>query len=91
MPRESRGLEFDKGNIFQRMRNVIPIMVPLIAVTLNRSLDLAEAMDSRAYGATKKPTSLYHLTLKGADYAMLAIIFLGAAIGLYTTFYIKLF
>jgi energy-coupling factor transport system permease protein len=87
----SRGLEFDKGNIFQRMRNVIPVMVPLIAVALNRSLDLAEAMDSRAYGATKKPTSLYHLQLKGPDYALLAILLVGAVIGLYTTFYVKLF
>ncbi|MDA4111338.1 MAG: energy-coupling factor transporter transmembrane protein EcfT, partial [Thaumarchaeota archaeon] len=52
----SRGLEFDKGNFVQRLRNSIPILVPLIAVALNRSLDLAEAMDSRAYGATKKPT-----------------------------------
>ena len=86
----SRGLEFDKGNIFQRMRNVIPIMVPLIAVALNRSLDLAEAMDSRAYGATKKPTSLYHLTLKKSDYATLAILVSGAVIGLYVTFYVKL-
>jgi energy-coupling factor transport system permease protein len=87
----SRGLEFDKGNIFQRMRNVIPIMVPLIAVALNRSLDLAEAMDSRAYGASKRPTSLYHLKLKIADFATLAILFVSAAIGLYITLYVKLF
>ena len=55
----ARGLEFDKGNFVQRIRNTIPVFVPLIAVALNRSLDLAEAMDSRAYGAYSKPTSLY--------------------------------
>ncbi|MHB1868296.1 MAG: energy-coupling factor transporter transmembrane component T family protein [Nitrososphaerales archaeon] len=87
----SRGLEFDKGNIFQRMKNVIPVMVPLIAVALNRSLDLAEAMDSRAYGATKKPTSLYHLTLRRSDYAMLGIVLLGVVIGVYVSLYVKLF
>lgn len=87
----SRGLEFDKGNIFQRMRNVIPIMVPLIAVALNRSLDLAEAMDSRAYGATKKPTSLYHLRLGKKDYMMLVVLIAGAVIGFYAAFYLNLF
>jgi len=87
----SRGLEFDKGNIFQRMKNVIPVMVPLIAVALNRSLDLAEAMDSRAYGATKKPTSLYHLALRQSDYAMLVIVFLGLTVGVYISLHVTLF
>ena len=87
----SRGLEFDKGNVFQRIRNVIPIMVPLIAVALNRSLDLAEAMDSRAYGATKRPTSLYHLKLRKSDFAMLMVLAVGAVAGLYVTYFVKLF
>src|SRR5579872_2239128 len=87
----SRGLEFDKGNIIQRMKNVIPVMVPLIAVALNRSLDLAEAMDSRAYGAVKKPTSLYRLVLRGSDYAMLGVVLIGLAIGVYVSVYLKLF
>ena len=39
----ARGLEFDKGNFVQRIRNTIPIFVPLIAVALNRSLDLGRS------------------------------------------------
>jgi energy-coupling factor transport system permease protein len=87
----SRGLEFDKGNIIQRFRNAIPVLVPLIAVALNRSIDLAEAMDSRAYGAVSKPTSLYILSLKPTDVASLVIIALGAAFGLYLAFFAHLF
>jgi len=65
---KSRGLELEKGNIARRIRNTIPVLVPLIAVAVNRSLELAEAMDSRAYGATKRPTSLYVLHYELADY-----------------------
>ena len=87
----SRGLEFDKGNIVQRIRNAIPVMVPLIAVALNRSLDLAEAMDSRAYGASRKPTSLYRLKLRRNDYLTLVIVVLGASIGIYASLRIMMF
>lgn len=65
---KSRGLEFEKGNLMKRLRNTIPLLVPLIAVAVNRSLELAEAMDSRAYGATKRPTSLYVLKYNFSDY-----------------------
>ena len=87
----SRGLEFDKGNIIQRLRSSIPILVPLIAVALNRSLDLAEAMDSRAYGATKNPTTLYHLSLRRLDLFVLLILTGGAILGIYTAQYVHLF
>jgi energy-coupling factor transport system permease protein len=86
----SRGLEFDKGSIVQRIRNAIPIMVPLIAVALNRSLDLAEAMDSRAYGATRRPTSLYHLRLAPRDYLALATIIVASILGIYASFAIQM-
>jgi energy-coupling factor transport system permease protein len=86
----SRGLEFDRGGFVQRMKNSIPVVVPLIAVALDRSLDLAEAMDSRAYGATKKPTSLYQPMLRKGDYAALILISIGAFAGLYASFFFPL-
>ncbi len=86
----SRGLEFDKGNFVRRLRNSIPIIVPLIAVALNRSLDLAEAMDSRAYGATKRPTSLYRPVLSKSDYVILIIVAAGLSLGIYVSIFISL-
>jgi energy-coupling factor transport system permease protein len=87
----SRGLEFDKGNFVKRLRNSIPILVPLIAVALNRSLDLAEAMDSRAYGATNKPTSLYRPYLTKTDYSVLLIATAGAIFGIYFSLFFSIF
>ena len=86
----SRGLEFDKGNIVRRLRNMVPVLVPLIAVALNRSLDLAEAMDSRAYGATKVPSSLYQLSLTKADYLMILVSAVGFILGVYFALFVKL-
>jgi energy-coupling factor transport system permease protein len=87
----ARGLEFDKGNFVKRLRNTIPVIIPLIAVALNRSLDLAEAMDSRAYGATKRPTSLYGLSLKTRDYATLGILTIGLSAAIYVTLFVAIF
>jgi len=56
---KSRGLELEKGNVLKRVKNMIPILIPLVVNSVVRSGELAEAMESRAYGAVPKPTSLY--------------------------------
>ncbi len=70
---KSRGLELEKGNFFKRIRNYIPILIPLIVGAIRRSLELAEAMESRAFGAKKQRTSLYSLRLRNTDYAVLLL------------------
>jgi energy-coupling factor transport system permease protein len=87
---KSRGLEFERGSLIGRMRNAIPLLVPLIAVAVNRSLDLAEAMDSRAYGATAKPTSLYVLRFSDSDYLVSIFVGIGFAIGIFSAFFLHL-
>ncbi len=78
----SRGLELDKGNLLTRVRKYIPILLPLIINSIRRSLELAEAMESRAFGATDKRTNLYELKMTSTDYAVLilSLIMLGIAI-----------
>ena len=71
---KSRGLELDKGGLVKRLRNLVPVLIPLIVNALIRSGELAEAMESRGYGAVKKPTSLYLLQLKVRDYAAFIVI-----------------
>jgi energy-coupling factor transport system permease protein len=70
---KARGLELEKGNFMKRIRNYIPVLIPLIVSAIRRSLELAEAMESRAWGATKKRTNLYALKLHRGDVALLAI------------------
>jgi len=78
---KARGLELEKGNFLKRIRNYIPILIPLIVSAIRRSLELAEAMESRAWGASEKRTNLYVLKLKRGDFMLIclaiAMLFLG--------------
>ncbi len=64
----SRGLELERGGLLKRIRNYLPILVPLVVGAIRRSVDLAEAMESRAWGVSEKRTSLYRLKMRGRDY-----------------------
>lgn len=70
---KSRGLELQKGNILYRFRRFIPILIPLIVDAVIRSGDLAEAMEARAYGAVKRPTSLFKIEMKLSDYIVVIL------------------
>ncbi|MCW4030040.1 MAG: energy-coupling factor transporter transmembrane protein EcfT [Candidatus Bathyarchaeota archaeon] len=70
---KARGLELEKGSLLKRIRNYIPVLIPLIVSAIRRSLELAEAMESRAWGAVKRRTNLYALKLHLGDYLLLAL------------------
>jgi energy-coupling factor transport system permease protein len=85
---KARGLELEKGNFMKRIRNYIPVLIPLIVSAIRRSLELAEAMESRAWGATKKRTNLYALKLRRGDFALLAITIGVLAASIYIRLYV---
>jgi len=86
----SRGLELEGGNILKRIRNYIPILIPLIVSAIRRSMELAEAMESRCFGAVKMRTSLYTLKIRPIDYLVILITILVLAGSIYIRFYIHL-
>lgn len=63
----SRGASFE-GNIFQRIRSVIPLIVPLFISVFRRADELALAMDARCYSGGKGRTSFQELVFKRNDY-----------------------
>ncbi|HEX9863065.1 MAG TPA: energy-coupling factor transporter transmembrane component T [Candidatus Bathyarchaeia archaeon] len=85
---KARGLELEKGNFMKRIKNYIPVLIPLIVSAIRRSLELAEAMESRAWGATKKRTNLYALKLHTGDIALLAITIGVLAASIYIRLYV---
>lgn len=87
---KARGLELEKGNFLKRVKNYIPILIPLIVNAIRRSLELAEAMESRAWGASEKRTNLYVLKLKRADYFLLLLSVLILIIAFYVYIYIPI-
>jgi energy-coupling factor transport system permease protein len=87
---KARGLELEKGNFLKRIRNYIPILIPLIVSAIRRSLELAEAMESRAWGATKKRTNLYVLRMHRGDFALIAITIAILAAAIYVRLYVHI-
>jgi energy-coupling factor transport system permease protein len=84
---KARGLELEKGNFLKRIRNYIPILIPLIISAIRRSLELAEAMESRAWGAIKNRTNLYVLRIGRGDYLLTLVSIIILLSGLYVRFY----
>jgi energy-coupling factor transport system permease protein len=70
---KSRGLEFEKGNIFQKVKKYIPILIPLIISSLRRAEIIADAMESRAFGASKTRSFLYTLNMNKKDFIFIII------------------
>jgi energy-coupling factor transport system permease protein len=85
---KSRGLELEKGNVLKRVRNMIPVLIPLVVNSVVRSGELAEAMESRAYGAVPKPTSLVEYRARTTDKAVAAAAVLLFALAAYSFYFV---
>ncbi|MHA1216902.1 MAG: energy-coupling factor transporter transmembrane component T, partial [Candidatus Thorarchaeota archaeon] len=70
---KARGVELDKGNLLRRIRNIVPIIVPLIIVSIRRALSVAESMESRGFGACENRTYMEELHLTRRDWLVMAI------------------
>ena len=87
---KARGLELERGNFLKRIRNYIPILIPLIVSAIRRSLELAEAMESRAWGATEKRTNLYLLEMHKSDLVLIAITVGILVAAIYVRLYVRI-
>ena len=65
----SRGADWGthSGGIFQRVRQVLPLIVPLFLTSLRRAENLALAMEARGYGSKSRRTSMVVMSLRVTD------------------------
>jgi len=78
----SRGLELDKGGLPQKIRGRMTIIIPLLSNSLDRTFQVAEAMESRAFGNGAKRTFYNRIGMSTVDIAILAFLFLLLAMGI---------
>ncbi len=71
----SRGCQIT-GNLINKIRSVVPLIVPLFISTFRRANDLALAMDSRCYGSSNERTSYYILQFRRADIIAFVAVFI---------------
>ena len=86
---KARGADFESGNIFQRARALVPILVPLFISAFRRADELATAMECRCYHGGEGRTALHVLRYQTADYLVL-LAFLVLAVGIIVLEYLGL-
>ena len=73
----SRGADFDTGNLIQKARALIPLLVPLFVSALRRADELATAMECRCYHGGEGRTRMKQLRCRPGD-----IVFMAGALAL---------
>ena len=76
---KARGVDFERGNIMQRLRAIVPVLVPLFLSAFRRADELALAMEARCYRGGEGRTQMKELRTGRLDYAAIGIFFLGEA------------
>ena len=78
----SRGLDLDEGNIFERIKKYIPLLVPIFLSTIRNTNLLAQALESKGFGYKGKRTFYMMTEFRTADYliSVFLILVLVAAI-----------
>lgn len=63
----ARGANFEEGNVIQRAKAMIPLLVPLFVSAFRRANDLALAMEARCYRGGEGRTKMKPLCYQGID------------------------
>ena len=65
---KARGADFESGNIFHRVKALVPILVPLFISSFRRADELATAMECRCYHGGEGRTKMKLLRYKRRDF-----------------------
>lgn len=78
---KARGADFTNGNLIQRAKALIPILIPLFSSSIRHALDLATAMECRCYKGGEGRTRMKILKCSASDIiALCLVIFFGVVI-----------
>ena len=70
---KARGADFSSGNLIQRAKALIPVLIPLFVSAFNRASDLATAMECRCYHGGEGRTRMRVRHLRVSDFVFLFI------------------
>ncbi len=73
---KARGVEFDAGGMVQKAKARAPVMMPLLLNSMDRSMEIAEAMEARGFGAGRR--SRYFDTPLSTGGKVMIVMFLAA-------------
>lgn len=76
---ESRGADFSTGSVLSRLRNMVPVLVPLFLSAFRRADELAMAMEARGYRGGIGRTRMKVLHISSVDYLAAFLFFVMTA------------
>lgn len=76
----ARGADFESGNLVQKAKSLIPLLVPLFISSFRRADELAMAMEARCYRGGEGRTRMKQLKMEAIDFIAFAIFFTLAAL-----------
>lgn len=79
---KARGADMESGNLVQKVKSLIPVLIPLFASAFRRAYDLAIAMECRCYQGGEGRTRMKSLHIKKLDVAgiILTILLTGGVV-----------
>ena len=80
---QARGADFTTGNIFRRLKSIVPILVPLFLSAFRRADDLALAMEARGYRGGIGRTQMKSLKYETRDLWAVLIVGILSAVVIY--------
>ena len=64
----ARCMDFEHGNVIKRLKNLVPLLIPLFISAIRRANDLALAMEARCYQGGEGRTKMRELKYVKTDY-----------------------
>ena len=86
----ARGADFESGNIIQKAKSLIPILVPLFISAFRRANDLAMAMEARGYHGGEGRTRMHPLEYTRRDYMAYLVLVLYLVVMFLASRFIKI-
>ena len=73
---KARGADMESGKLMQRIKALIPVLIPLFVSAFRRAYELATAMECRCYQGGSGRTRMKSLHLKPFDFICMSVVIL---------------
>jgi energy-coupling factor transport system permease protein len=70
---KSRGLDLDSGNLIQRAKKYVPLLIPTIISVIRGTNVFAMALESKGFGYSEARTNYLHIYMKRNDYIVMVL------------------
>ncbi len=80
---KARGADLETGNLVQRVKALLPVLIPLFVSSFRHAIELATAMECRCYHGGDGRTRMKQLRIHGYDWlcvAVLCVMFAGIVV-----------